>query len=62
MTTVPESGGNDSLVYLPVVPQHDTDFQDVEAYFLHMSLIQKRKGKLTTGEDNVQEGSAEHVC
>ena len=62
MTTVPESGANDSLVYLPVVPQHDTDFHDVETYFLHMSLIQKRKGKQTTGEDNVREGSAEQVC
>ena len=59
MTTVPESGANDSLVYLPIVPQHDTDFHDVEGYFLHTSLIQKRKGKQTTGEGNV--GSVEQV-
>ena len=61
MTTVPDSETNDSLKFLPVVPQHDTDFHDVEAYFLHMSLIQKRKAKQDTRVGTVQEGSAEQV-
>ena len=62
MTTVTDTDRNDSLIYLPVVPQHEMNYYDAETHVLYSTMLHNRwRLQNTTAEDITQQENSDQV-
>ena len=61
MTTVTDTDRNDSLMYLPVVPQHEMNYYDAETYVLYSRMLRNRWRQQNTTEDVTQQETPDQV-